>query len=578
MSESEDFLHEDNDAGPPLKKRESDEPPLANASFKEDLVCCKCSKLPYVYKSLDKHDKNIRVLQRVPRSFRFNLLEILIDSTDSSSHYDALSYTWAPELPRTCIEVDGCCLVAGANLVDALRYVRCSGLLWVDAICINQRDVDERGHQVNIMRQIYTSAEKVHVWLGIGVRDSLRIGRGSFWEGKERPEDSQRKILSSPWFNRTWVLQEVVHAKSISLQWRKRVIEWDELQNIARSTNLQNLPTSERSLGTSTLIQQSMTISLAMDRWRTERQRSNELCSTRVQVEDAVYDARYSGWKDPRDKIFAVLSLSPKANGDLLLTPNYRLSPRETQILLASSSILAYENLNILRYVKHSGRDILLPSWAPRWSFGETIPVSQGGPFSGADITRTRAKAEALVSDDSQCLHLRGHFLLEVEHIYDNAVRRPTKYANSICFSINEEGTARRSKQPSNPMYSSDFLLLYVDALPTPGLLLFLDFESPLHNWFWQFNSPEDRMRGNYIAITHQDCGAIVPSSTQPGDLIVALLGIRLLFVIRRCPNMPNNEDGSAKYLIIGACKVNGDMDWEKFEESTETSTPICFI
>jgi hypothetical protein len=124
MSESDDLPHEDNDPGPPLKERESDHPPLTKASFQEDLVCCKCAKLPYVYKSLDKHEKNIRVLQRVPRTFRFNLMEILIDSTNSSNHYDALSYTWAPELPRTCIEVDGCCLVAGANLVDALRYVR----------------------------------------------------------------------------------------------------------------------------------------------------------------------------------------------------------------------------------------------------------------------------------------------------------------------------------------------------------------------------------------------------------------------------------------------------------------------
>ena len=428
------------------------------------------------------------------------------------------------------------------------------------------------------MREIYTSAEKVHVWLDIGVRDSLRIGRGSFWEGKERPEDFQRKIFSSRWFNRTWVLQEVVLAKSISLQWRKRVIEWNEIQNIARSMNLQNLPTSERSLGLSNLSRQSVAISLAMDRWRTERQKNSELYSTRIQVEDAVYDARHSGCKDPRDKILAVLSLSPKGNGDSLLTPNYRLSLRGTQVLLASSSILAYENLNILRYVKHSGSDILLSSWAPRWSFGETVPVPQEGSFSGEDTTRIRAKAKALISDNSQCLHLRGHFLLEVEHVYDNAVQRPTRYVNSICFLINEEGTAPRPKQPSNLIRSNDFLLLYVDALPTPGLVLFLDFESPLHNWFWQFNSPEHRTRGNYLATTHQDCGAIVPSSTQPSDLIVALLGIRLLFVVRRRPNIPNDEDGPAKYLIIGACEVNGDMDWEKFEKSTGTSSPIYFI
>lgn len=40
------------------------------------------------------------------------------------------------------------------------------GLIWVDALCINQDDLAERGSQISIMNLIYQSAQKVLVWLG----------------------------------------------------------------------------------------------------------------------------------------------------------------------------------------------------------------------------------------------------------------------------------------------------------------------------------------------------------------------------------------------------------------------------
>ena len=55
------------------------------------------------------------------------------------------------------------------NLYKALRRLRrplASRTLWVDALCINQNDIDERGWQVSIMGQIYKSALNVLVWLG----------------------------------------------------------------------------------------------------------------------------------------------------------------------------------------------------------------------------------------------------------------------------------------------------------------------------------------------------------------------------------------------------------------------------
>lgn len=41
-----------------------------------------------------------------------------------------------------------------------------SGFFWVDAICINQEDLEERSAQVQIMPDIYSNASCVIVWLG----------------------------------------------------------------------------------------------------------------------------------------------------------------------------------------------------------------------------------------------------------------------------------------------------------------------------------------------------------------------------------------------------------------------------
>jgi hypothetical protein len=50
--------------------------------------------------------------------------------------------------------------------LDALRFTAHPRKLWVDALCIDQANLEERASQVNIMRKIYKEADKVLVWLG----------------------------------------------------------------------------------------------------------------------------------------------------------------------------------------------------------------------------------------------------------------------------------------------------------------------------------------------------------------------------------------------------------------------------
>jgi len=66
-------------------------------------------------------------------------------------------------------------LFVTSNLHSALRQLSQNGnvrFLWADAICINQKDVPERGYQVTIMRHIYERADETIVWLGETADDS----------------------------------------------------------------------------------------------------------------------------------------------------------------------------------------------------------------------------------------------------------------------------------------------------------------------------------------------------------------------------------------------------------------------
>ena len=83
--------------------------------------------------------------------------------------YTALSYAWGAEAFPRLIEINGIPYPVTENLYGFLqRHRNCTHLcyLWVDAICINQFDLEEKATQVSYMLAIFERAEQVIVWLG----------------------------------------------------------------------------------------------------------------------------------------------------------------------------------------------------------------------------------------------------------------------------------------------------------------------------------------------------------------------------------------------------------------------------
>ena len=72
--------------------------------------------------------------------------------------------------------------------------------------------------------------------------------------------------------------------------------------------------------------------------------------------------------------------------------------------------------------------------------------------------------------------------------------------------------------------------------------------------------TPSDVADGRRIASTHDGPRVLVPAMTEAGDLIVAFLGIRLHFVIRR---YHNPRHGTMWLVLVGACDIEGNLTWE---------------
>ena len=99
--------------------------------------------------------------------------EIDIVDIEDDLAYEAVSYVWGilehmPSIQISCVHGDSE-LEIPANLRDALRrfrYPSSMRTLWVDSICINQKDDDECSQQVRLMGRIYRKASALLIWLG----------------------------------------------------------------------------------------------------------------------------------------------------------------------------------------------------------------------------------------------------------------------------------------------------------------------------------------------------------------------------------------------------------------------------
>lgn len=182
----------------------------------------------YHYSSLAQGPDSIRLLRLMPNDIespekteiQCELFEYTLHDLDKRTHlYEALSYTWGDPGDPCSISINKQKLDVTKNLHAALLHLRdrfLERILWVDAICINQKDKEEQGQQVQRMAKIYSKAARVLVWLGETTRapdsdtalETIRIAAEDESTNSLNDKVIQQAILAllgRAWFQRIWV-------------------------------------------------------------------------------------------------------------------------------------------------------------------------------------------------------------------------------------------------------------------------------------------------------------------------------------------------------------------------------------
>jgi len=119
---------------------------------------------------LDLNENQIRILRLFPGQLHDPIrCELYVVYLSDRPYYEALSYAWGRPEDRRPVVINGLDVQVTVNLEAALRRLRRASEdrhLWVDALCINQSDADEKSHQVNLMKEIYTNTVHCLLWLG----------------------------------------------------------------------------------------------------------------------------------------------------------------------------------------------------------------------------------------------------------------------------------------------------------------------------------------------------------------------------------------------------------------------------
>lgn len=209
----------------------------------------------FQYEPLDLDGPAFRLLRLVKGSetnIECEIFQAWLYDDGAIIPYEALSYAWGGTEMTERVEINGKELGVTANLYCALQHLRyqdADRILWIDAICINQGDARERGHQVRQMGEIYSRADRVVIWLGLATYAADAVMESLMQLQKEclnhawkdwSPADNRwrdlwskltptlrreytdlerlqrtglESLLGQPWFERIWIVQEVANAK-----------------------------------------------------------------------------------------------------------------------------------------------------------------------------------------------------------------------------------------------------------------------------------------------------------------------------------------------------------------------------
>ncbi|KAF2105247.1 heterokaryon incompatibility protein-domain-containing protein [Lophiotrema nucula] len=425
-----------------------------------------------VYKtlSLDPNRREIRLLKIIttaPQICCKLIISISLSKKNKRNHkrnYCALSYVWGDPNNLRDIEVNGAPHKITKNLAEALRNVQfhwarvnpnheeTEMLLWVDAICINQKDLIEKKHQIPLMGDIYASAgitfcslspkttrtslslaldrvselarrlehnssddeseivpdpvkifETLHI-SGAGPEETTneteqREARGS----DDSQFDMLLELMGLPYWTRAWIFQELVLSKRLVFFYRNRSIGFKALSRVIEWAGAvsQSASSSSLPLGVRYAIRALCTDSVIRQTKYTRKILLTRKSTTDLVVEDVVvqwlgeFGTNLSA-TNPKDHVYALLGIS-----GLAIEADYdkKTSVADVYITYCERMMTSTRQMPSasLAFLRSAGRangspgPYSLPTWVPNFPHCASSKACTVRPFPGHEVPRCDA-------------------------------------------------------------------------------------------------------------------------------------------------------------------------------------------
>ncbi|KAF4948904.1 hypothetical protein FGADI_9188 [Fusarium gaditjirri] len=354
------------------------------------------SELSYQYRPIE--DASIRLVRILPERKTMIKCEIIHASLEQPPPYTAISYTWGDTGDTRKIEIEGCLIPIAVSLhgaLEALRQRQFSVMVWADALCINQKDRDERSQQVQLMPFIYSNAENVAIWLGPEENDSARAVRfldAIATTGEPSGSSNISKLLAAgaengdllavvslfgrEYWRRLWVVQEVFNAKRIVVHCGSTRLEWKKYQSASvlfsqRRGELifNNKDQLKRRLATSP-DQFSYVQTLIYQGPASLPDLKFHMSDGEEALLQVLRTCRRKLASDPRDKLYGVLGVLPASIRDEFRA-DYDLSVKDVYTEIVDFLLKTTEKFDIICEAIHfpvHTSTANLPTFVPDWS------------------------------------------------------------------------------------------------------------------------------------------------------------------------------------------------------------------
>ncbi|KAH7071574.1 heterokaryon incompatibility protein-domain-containing protein [Paraphoma chrysanthemicola] len=604
------------------------------------------------------------------------ILELEHVDLDSASRYECLSYAWGQNDHDRPITVNNSSFLVSSTLhmaLEHLRHEQRKRKIWIDAISINQADIDERSAQVAIMREIYQNATRVNIWLGPATESSeqamtfLRMmatdGRrvsassetisadeewlsrpisqgsssnahttlsdkalskdqengptvsarlmrssmtvvgflimqtffreyskahaikeatkndftvtgfpihdsdhphGKYFTNEWEPHwHALDELLARPWWGRTWIVQEVWCASEAVLWCGAATLRWKTFQKAMHYSEAWDdmgdaLKGTRRAQHWEALRRRyTLAINLA-----NERVNGRTLSTLLVNSWDRAST-------DPRDKVFAMLSLVGK-NEDVSMVPNYKKSMGQVYREVARDIMVKQGQMDVLLAASGIAGSGDLPSWVPDWrceavakkpallvnrhlmmklyftdSMSQVVLNGHGYRAAG------NSKAFASFSDDLDVLTVFSQQIGRVGEVCkaDIATLRDEEFTDrTFDFILQSKFVSVKTQR------REAYLRAQIDEQKDASILLAtLTGGGKTKEDRWAPTMRNIMRRRRLFVSQNGDIG-IGPSDAQAGDIVFIISGCNFPFVLR-----PSGDS----FAVVGEAYIHGQMNGE---------------